>query len=114
MPGDFYTPADFPDEHADWLDDLPGSLRGEPLEALVEWSEQGLEGPETWTNYDVFMDDRADSVHVAITDEFGEEYSFDISVDLEDIDFYDWSWDLWDYIDEYFDWVEEESKYSEA
>jgi hypothetical protein len=53
------------------------------------------------------------NVELSITDENGEVYSYDYTGDLSETydDWADPAWGIWDWIEDYYDWVDENETY---
>lgn len=93
-------------------DDVPyiGGEAREALELLMD--EQNLPGPDEWSSFDVNMDTSSGAVEVIITADDGTEYEISLQTDLEDLDDWDWAWDLWDWLIENYPDVDLDSKYA--
>jgi hypothetical protein len=102
--------------HGGWDDtDLPGALIPEIQDQISEWAEQGMGPPETWTNFDISIDGDNDHVVASMTTDDGYTYSVDIDADLDnDLQGWDWVWEMWDWLSEEFPEVDLDSQYAES
>jgi hypothetical protein len=105
----------------DWDDENPGWDSGlffRDSDHVGEWfgalEEIGAPDPSEWTNYDVYLND--DGLVIDVTDSDGNTWTYDAfdgELKGDNMEDWDWVWQIWDWLDDVYADVDKDSKYDE-